>query len=65
MKISISKIIIFIFVIFSLSVFWNGLKINNNYDTKSLLGNRISKFQLNEIDNSNQYISEEPDVESA
>jgi len=59
MKISVSKIIIFIFVTFFLFIFWRGLQINNNYDTKSLLGNRISKFQLNEIDNSNQYISEE------
>ena len=59
MKISISKIIIFSIVIFFLFVFWRGLKINNNYDTKSLIGNRISNFQLSKIDNSNQYISEE------
>ena len=59
MKISISKIIIFSLVIFSLFVFWQGLKINNNYDTKSLIGNRISNFQLSKIDNSNHYISEE------
>jgi len=59
MKISISKIIIFSLVIFFLFVFWQGLKINNNYDTKGLIGNRISNFQLNKINNSNQYISEE------
>jgi len=59
MKISISKIIIFIFVIFSLSVFWNGLKINNNYDTKSLIGNRISNFELIKIDDSDKFITEE------
>ena len=59
MKISISKIIIFSLVIFFLFVFWQGLKINNNYDTKSLIGNRISNFQLSKIDNSNHYISEE------
>ena len=58
MKINISKIIIFSFVIFFLSIFWQGLKINNNYDTKNLVGNRIDKFQLNEIGNNNQYISE-------
>ena len=58
MKISISKIIIFSFVIFFLFVFWRGLQIDNNYDTKSLEGNRIDKFQLNEIGNNNQYISE-------
>jgi len=58
MKISISKIIIFSLVIFFLFVFWRGLQIDNNYDTKSLEGNRIDKFQLNEIGNNNQYISE-------
>ena len=58
MKISISKIIIFSFVIFFLFVFWRGLQIDNNYDTKNLVGNRIDKFQLNEIGNNNQYISE-------
>ena len=59
MKISISKIIIFSFVIFFLSVFWLGLKIDNNYDTKSLIGNKISNFHITEINNDNQYISEE------
>ena len=59
MKISISKIIIYCFVIFFLFVFWQGLKINNNYDTKSLIGNQISSFKLIKIDNKNQYISEE------
>ena len=58
MKISISKIIIFCFVIFSLSVFWRGLKINKNYDTKNLIGSRISNFKLSEINNNEQYISE-------
>ena len=59
MKISISKIIIFSFVIFLLSVFWMGLKINNSYDTKSLVGNKISKFHLIEIYDNAQYISED------
>ena len=59
MKISISKIIIFSFIIFSLSVFWLGLKIDNNYDTKSLIGGKISNFHITEINNDNQYISEE------
>ena len=59
MKINISKIIIFSFVIFCLFVFQKGLKIDNSYDTKSLIGNRISNFQLSKIDNSNHYISEE------
>jgi len=59
MKINILKIVIFSFVIFSLLVFWQGLKKNNNYDTKNLIGSKISKFQLIEINNINQYISEE------
>ena len=59
MKISISKIIIFSFIIFSLFIFWQGLKKNNNYDTRNLIGSRISNFQLIEINNDDQYISEE------
>ena len=59
MKISFVKIIIFSFIVFLLVVFWKGLKINNNYDTKDLIGSRISNFQLPEINNDKQYISEE------
>ena len=58
MKINISRIIIFCFVIFCLFVFWLGLKKNINYDTESLIGSRISNFQLNEINHNNQSISE-------
>ncbi len=35
-----------------------GLKKNINYDTESLIGSRISNFQLNEINHNNQSISE-------
>jgi len=59
MKINISKIIIFSFVIFSLFVFWQGLKKNNSYDTKNLIGSKISSFKLSEINNNEQYISQE------
>jgi cytochrome c biogenesis protein CcmG/thiol:disulfide interchange protein DsbE len=59
MKISISKIIIFSFLIFFLLVFWQGLKKDNSYDTKSLIGSRISNFQLIDINNNDKYISEE------
>ena len=59
MKISITKVIMFGFIIFSLVVFWRGLKINTNYDTKNLIGSRISNFQLSAINNNEQYISEE------
>ena len=59
MKISITKVIIFSFIIFSLVVFWRGLEINTNYDTKNIIGSRISNFQLSEINNNEQYISEE------
>ena len=56
MKISISKIIVFSFITFSLFVFWEGLKKNNNYDTKSLIGTKIGDFKLTEINNDDQYI---------
>lgn len=56
MKISISQIIAFSFVVFFLSILWLGLKNNNNYDTKSLIGNKISNFQLSSIYN-NEFIS--------
>ena len=59
MKISISKIIIFSFTIFLLLVFWQGLKKDKNYDTKSLIGSRISNFKLIEINSDKQFISEE------
>ena len=59
MKISFAKIIICSFVIFCLFIFWQGLKIDNNYNTKSLIGNKVSKFRLTEINNENKIISEE------
>jgi len=59
MKFSISKVIIFSFVFFSLFIFWQGLKKNNNYNTKRLIGSRISNFQLIEINNNTKSISEE------
>ena len=59
MKISISKVIIFCVAIFFLLIFWQGLKIESNYETKNLIGSKISKFHLIEINNINQYISEE------
>jgi len=58
MKINISKIIIFIFVGFFLLIFWLGLKKDNNYDTKNIIGNKIDSFQLSSI-YSNKFISEE------
>ena len=58
MKINILKITIFSFVIFFLLVFWKGLKIDNNYNTKTLIGKKISNFKLIEINNDDQYISE-------
>jgi cytochrome c biogenesis protein CcmG/thiol:disulfide interchange protein DsbE len=58
MKINISKIIIFSFAIFCILIFWKGLNKNNNYDTKSLIGKKINNFQLYELNNNDQYISE-------
>ena len=51
MRINFSKIIIFSFVIFLISVFWMGLKKNNNYNTKNLTGSEISSFKLPSIYN--------------
>ena len=58
MKISFLKIIILVFVIFFLFVFWQGLRKNNNYDTKALIGKKISNFQLTEMKNNDKFISE-------
>ena len=52
MKTNFSKIIIFSFVIFIISVFWMGLKKDNNYNTKNLTGSEISNFKLSSIYNS-------------
>ena len=51
MKTNFSKIIIFSFVIFIISVFWMGLKKDNNYNTKNLTGSEISNFKLSSIYN--------------
>tara|TARA_B110000971_G_C19808224_1_gene407551 strand:- start:172 stop:690 length:519 start_codon:yes stop_codon:yes gene_type:complete len=59
MKIDITKIIIFCFIAFSLFVFWKGLKNSSNYDTTQLIGSKISNFQLININNYDQYISQE------
>ena len=59
MKISFTKIIILSFAIFILGIFWQGLKTNKNYDTKNLVGSKISNFHLSEINNHQKYISEE------
>jgi len=52
MKINFFKILIFIFIIFFLSIFWLGLKKDNNYNTKNLIGSKITSFQLPSIHNS-------------
>jgi cytochrome c biogenesis protein CcmG/thiol:disulfide interchange protein DsbE len=58
MRINFSKIIIFSFVIFLISVFWMGLKKDNNYSTKNLTGSEIGNFKLPSI-YSSDIISEE------
>jgi len=58
MKVNFLKIIIFSFVIFFLLIFWLGLKKDNSYNTKNLIGHRISSFQLPSIHN-NDLISDE------
>ena len=49
MKINFFKIITFSFVIFFLAIFWLGLKKDNNYDTRSLTGSKLSSFQLSSL----------------
>ena len=49
MKINFFKIITFSFVIFFLVIFWLGLKKDNNYDTRSLTGSKLSSFQLSSL----------------
>ena len=51
MKNNFSKIIIISFATFFLLIFWLGLKKENNYTTKSLIGNSITSFQLPSIYN--------------
>ena len=58
MKINFFKIIIFSFVIFFLLIFFLGLKKNSNYNTKNLIGSKISSFLLPSI-YSSDLISEE------
>tara|TARA_B110000971_G_scaffold22590_1_gene20420 strand:- start:1822 stop:2346 length:525 start_codon:yes stop_codon:yes gene_type:complete len=59
MKINILQVIIFGFVTFLLLVFLLGLKKDNSYDTTSLIGNKISDFQLIEIYDENKLITQE------
>ena len=58
MKINFFRIIIFSFVIFFLLIFFLGLKKNSNYNTKNLIGSKISGFLLPSI-YSGDLISEE------
>jgi cytochrome c biogenesis protein CcmG, thiol:disulfide interchange protein DsbE len=58
MKINFFKIITFSFVIFFLVIFWLGLKKDNNYDTRSLTGSKLSSFQLSSLYDSS-FISDE------
>ena len=53
MKTNFFKIVAFCFVIFFISVFWLGLKIDNNYNTKNLTGSSISSFKLISLNNNN------------
>jgi cytochrome c biogenesis protein CcmG, thiol:disulfide interchange protein DsbE len=57
MKINFLKIIIFCFALFFLSIFFLGLKKDNSYNTKNLIGSKISNFQIRSL-NDNSFISE-------
>ena len=58
MKINLLRIVIVSFVVFLLSIFWLGLKKDNNYNTKNLTGSQIDNFQLLSIHN-DKFITEE------
>jgi len=57
MKINFLKIVIFCFALFFLSIFFLGLKKDNSYNTKNLIGSKISNFQIRSL-NDNSFISE-------
>ena len=61
MKINITRISIFIFLFFFISVMFVGLTKNNNYNTKNLIGNKISKFQVVSI-NDNEIFFKNSDL---
>ena len=58
MKINLLRIVIVSFVVFLLSIFWLGLKKDNNYNTRNLTGSQIGNFQLLSIHNE-KFITEE------
>lgn len=55
MKNNIRIISTFIFFIFFISVMFIGLKKDNNYNTKNLIGNKISEFQIVSINNNKNF----------
>ena len=59
MKINILKILIFSIVSFLLVVFFIGLSKNSNYNTKNLVGNKISNFELISIFEDEKKINQE------
>jgi cytochrome c biogenesis protein CcmG/thiol:disulfide interchange protein DsbE len=55
MKINIIRISVFIFLIFFIIIMFVGLTKNNNYNTKNLVGNEISEFQLISLNNNETF----------
>ena len=57
MKINFTRIFVCIFLFAFLSILFVGLKKNNNYDTKNLIGNKINQFKLNSFYDEHKYIN--------
>ena len=59
MQKQIIKISIITVLVFIIGVFYVSLKTNSNYDTRGLIGQKLSNIQLNSINNQNLFIEKE------
>jgi cytochrome c biogenesis protein CcmG/thiol:disulfide interchange protein DsbE len=55
MRVNLTRIIIFGFIFFCLSIFWLGLKKDQSYDTRNLIGNKINEFNIPSLDETNSF----------
>ncbi len=59
MQKQIIKISIITVLVFIIGVFYFSLKTNSNYDTRGLIGQKLSNIQLNSINNQNLFTEKE------
>ena len=59
MQKQIIKISIITVLVFIIGVFYVSLKTNSNYDTRGLIGQKLSNIQLNSINNQNLFTEKE------